>query len=254
MHDGKPPDGSEEPVGIDRGHGRRPLDVAGTQVRSHGCSLPAADRRDRGGSRCPGVRFSTPTRLDLHPLYADRPDEIGRLLRTIVADVEHGELEPLPFRAFDLAAAEPALRHMTQARHIGKVVPTAREAAYDVPGAQPGWLLRADGAYVVTGGLGGFGLEIARWLAAEGAGHIVLASRRGLPRDDELGALEESPRRPSAARSAFHPRGRHGATGGGIELYRGLGLRVSVLGPARPHWGHGERRSRSRAGPRASRS
>ncbi|HEX2905542.1 MAG TPA: acyltransferase domain-containing protein [Phototrophicaceae bacterium] len=39
----------------------------------------------------------------------------------------------------------------------------------------------ANGAYLVTGGLGGLGLKIAAWLAEQGAGWIVLTGRRGLP-------------------------------------------------------------------------
>ncbi|HWI07824.1 MAG TPA: SDR family NAD(P)-dependent oxidoreductase, partial [Solirubrobacteraceae bacterium] len=129
--------------------------------------------------------------LDLHPVYADQPEVIGTMLREVVADVERGELEPLPHHAYDLAALEPAFRLMAQARHIGKVVVTVRESAYDVvPAAAPAPLLRADGAYVVTGGLGGFGLQVAQWMVREGAGHVVLAGRSGKPRDEDLPALE----------------------------------------------------------------
>jgi len=39
--------------------------------------------------------------------------------------------------------------------------------------------LKADGAYLVTGGLGALGLQTARWLAERGAGHLVLMGRRG---------------------------------------------------------------------------
>ncbi|GFG67672.1 putative polyketide synthase [Mycobacterium kubicae] len=38
--------------------------------------------------------------------------------------------------------------------------------------------LRSDATYLVTGGLGSVGLEIAGYLAAHGAGHLVLTSRR----------------------------------------------------------------------------
>ncbi|WP_193044881.1 type I polyketide synthase [Mycolicibacterium baixiangningiae] len=38
--------------------------------------------------------------------------------------------------------------------------------------------LRSDATYLVTGGLGSIGLEIAGYLAAHGAGHLVLTSRR----------------------------------------------------------------------------
>src|SRR5260370_8321366 len=39
--------------------------------------------------------------------------------------------------------------------------------------------LRRDGAYLVTGGLSGFGFAAARWLAEHGAGSIALLGRRG---------------------------------------------------------------------------
>ncbi len=38
-----------------------------------------------------------------------------------------------------------------------------------------------DAAYLITGGLGGLGLVTARWMAENGAKHIVLTSRHGLP-------------------------------------------------------------------------
>lgn len=39
----------------------------------------------------------------------------------------------------------------------------------------------ADGVYLITGGLSGIGLEVAKWLVARGASKLVLASRRGQP-------------------------------------------------------------------------
>ncbi len=41
--------------------------------------------------------------------------------------------------------------------------------------------ISAEGSYLVTGGLGGLGVEIADWLADQGARHLVLTSRQGLP-------------------------------------------------------------------------
>ncbi len=37
--------------------------------------------------------------------------------------------------------------------------------------------ISSTGTYIVTGGLGGSGLEMARWLSENGAHHIVLISR-----------------------------------------------------------------------------
>jgi NAD(P)-dependent dehydrogenase (short-subunit alcohol dehydrogenase family) len=49
---------------------------------------------------------------------------------------------------------------------------------------------RSDSAYLVTGGLGGLGLEIARWMAGAGAGHIVLMSRTALPERADWGRVQ----------------------------------------------------------------
>src|SRR5262249_48861949 len=38
----------------------------------------------------------------------------------------------------------------------------------------------AQGSYLVTGGLGGIGLLVAKWLVARGARHLALTGRRGM--------------------------------------------------------------------------
>jgi FkbH-like protein len=53
--------------------------------------------------------------------------------------------------------------------------------------------LSRDGVYIVTGGLGALGLRVAQWMAARGARHIVLTSRRGARTPQltaAIGALE----------------------------------------------------------------
>ena len=50
-------------------------------------------------------------------------------------------------------------------------------------------LVRRDGSYLVTGGLGGLGFAAAEWLAMRGAGEIVLVGRSAL-RPDDRGRLE----------------------------------------------------------------
>jgi SAM-dependent methyltransferase/acyl carrier protein len=48
-------------------------------------------------------------------------------------------------------------------------------------------LVRGDGAYLVTGGLGELGLKVAQWLVERGARHLVLIGRRGLPSREAWG-------------------------------------------------------------------
>jgi thioesterase domain-containing protein/NADP-dependent 3-hydroxy acid dehydrogenase YdfG/acyl carrier protein len=57
----------------------------------------------------------------------------------------------------------------------------ARLVPAPVPARRPGPPVRAGAAYVITGGYGGIGLRVAQWLAAEGAGRLVLAGRSGPP-------------------------------------------------------------------------
>lgn len=40
---------------------------------------------------------------------------------------------------------------------------------------------RADGSYLITGGLGGLGLAVARWMAEQGARRLILTGRTALP-------------------------------------------------------------------------
>lgn len=54
----------------------------------------------------------------------------------------------------------------------------ARLVRHRAPTASP-LKLRADGSYLVTGGLGGLGLAVAQWLVRQGARHLILTGRRG---------------------------------------------------------------------------
>ena len=49
---------------------------------------------------------------------------------------------------------------------------------------------RADGTYIITGGLGGLGLELAKWAAQQGAGALVLLSRGGANSPQKIAAIE----------------------------------------------------------------
>lgn len=67
----------------------------------------------------------------------------------------------------------------------------ARLTRADVPvRANQETVVRTDGGYVVTGGLGGIGLVLARWLAESGAARIVL-NGRSAPKPEACAAIEE---------------------------------------------------------------
>ncbi len=49
----------------------------------------------------------------------------------------------------------------------------------DAPPATTGFVLRDDATYLITGGLGGVGLNLAHWMAKRGARHLILIGRSG---------------------------------------------------------------------------
>lgn len=120
--------------------------------------------------------------IDADQLLIARPDLAGRLFREVMALFRSGVLTPLPVRVFPAERVIDAFRYMQQARQIGKVIVSFDGACITPQKTQlqePSFACQCDGSYLVTGGLSGFGLETARWLASQGAGQLALLSRRG---------------------------------------------------------------------------
>jgi len=61
-------------------------------------------------------------------------------------------------------------------RHVARLVRSTAKPSAPIA-------LSGDGTYLVTGGTGALGLHVARWLVANGARRLVLASRRGVLND-----------------------------------------------------------------------
>jgi amino acid adenylation domain-containing protein len=143
----------------------------------------------------PFQRSLTFTAVDLIQLALDRPEHGKRLLVQALQRIADGIHRPVPCTLFDLGEAEEAFRFTARAQHIGKVVLTVDEPTYDVASAAGAPVCSADGTYLVTGGLGGFGLALAGWLVEQGARTLVLLSRSGVPKDGDaaLAALRGSP-------------------------------------------------------------
>lgn len=98
-------------------------------------------------------------------------NKISVLLQEIMHMIQNRNVNPLPVKEFSISKVEQAFRYIQQAKHIGKV---ALIFSNDFNSTM---LTRADASYLITGGLGGLGLNILSWLANKGAKHIVLTSR-----------------------------------------------------------------------------
>ena len=115
----------------------------------------------------------------LADLAASEPDQLTRMLTEGIAALDAGTYPLPPVRRFDLDDIEDAFRYMSQSRHVGKIVVVRP----DRPASAEGTAMDSDGTYLVTGGLGGLGLEVAQWLIDQGARTLVLVGRSGATGD-----------------------------------------------------------------------
>ncbi|MFD2768440.1 type I polyketide synthase [Micromonospora eburnea] len=127
-----------------------------------------------------GVRDGrTEAGLALAPLWG-----LGRVLRTEhpelwggIMDVTCGDDVPadIVLRLFATSPAEDVISFRDGVPEVARI--TAVEGA---PTRAP-FTCQADGTYLITGGLGALGLEVAQWLVERGARRLVLTGRRALP-------------------------------------------------------------------------
>jgi myxalamid-type polyketide synthase MxaB len=136
-------------------------------------------------ARRPDVAYHV---FDLGRTSREEPEWVSRTLRQLVAELESGDLEPLPHEAFAVADAVRAFRRMEQARHRGKIVLSQPAEGADT--ARRGFRLDAAASYLITGGLGDLGLLTARFLVGKGARHLVLVGRSA-PSPPAVEVLEE---------------------------------------------------------------
>jgi mycoketide-CoA synthase len=139
------------------------LEMGKTDIRD-----PGVVTRDH-----PGVHYRA------FDLFESGPDRIAQILADLAGLFGEEVLRPLPVTTFDIRRAAAALRYLSQARHVGKVVMT-------LPDGPGGGL--AGGTVLITGGTGMAGSAVARHLVTRhGARNLILVSRRGL---DAPGAAE----------------------------------------------------------------
>ncbi|MBW4632289.1 MAG: SDR family NAD(P)-dependent oxidoreductase [Iphinoe sp. HA4291-MV1] len=118
--------------------------------------------------------------VDLDQLWHDRPDFAGDLFRELMKHFSEQTLHPLPHRVFPISKVQTAFRYMAQAKHIGKIVVSLQDPDMVVaPAVEEKVTFHSYGTYLITGGLGGFSLAVAKWLVKNGAKHLVLMGRSG---------------------------------------------------------------------------
>lgn len=123
--------------------------------------------------------------IDLDRMLRQRPESIRRLFGEVIAEFESGNYQPLPMTTFPYRETRDAFRYMAQRKNIGKVIVGIEQ---DREGDE-----QADsesfGTYLITGGLGALGMQVAESLGSRGVDHVALLSRRA-PNEDQRRAIE----------------------------------------------------------------
>jgi acyl transferase domain-containing protein/acyl carrier protein len=96
---------------------------------------------------------------------------LNTALTRVASGAAAGKLKPLPLAAHDLNNVGAALRQMSQARHVGKIV---------VRSAPDQRAVKPTGAVLVSGGLGTIGQLVSVWLQQRSVPSIHLLGRSGV--------------------------------------------------------------------------
>ncbi|XP_063235501.1 fatty acid synthase-like isoform X2 [Bacillus rossius redtenbacheri] len=124
----------------------------------------------------------------LDALFEKNSVEKRTIVRLVSEGMKSGAVVPLPTTVFAENEVEKAFRFIATGKHIGKVMLKIRNEEPDKTVPPPAKLVPAilrtymdpRKVYVVIGGLGGIGLQLANWLVLRGATKIVLTSRSGV--------------------------------------------------------------------------
>jgi len=103
------------------------------------------------------------------------------------------DFTPLPVKVFPAAQIVDAFNYMAHSKHIGKIAISMRDQqAFSVlPMAVEKTLFQPESTYMITGGFGGFGLEVAKWMMALGVKNLVLVGRRGAATTEARQTVQE---------------------------------------------------------------
>lgn len=117
-------------------------------------------------------------------LFYENFEEKEMIRELIFKDIRSGIIVPIKTTVFPAAEVEQAFRYLASGRHMGKVLLKIRENEGDeetLPiAAMPRTYFDKNLSYIMPGGLGGFGLELADWMVIRGCRKLVLSSSRGL--------------------------------------------------------------------------
>jgi hypothetical protein len=122
------------------------------------------------------------TSVELPTLMRHAPHLITRLIKDTINLYEEGKVkEAVPTKIMNYTQIEEGLRVLQSGKGMGKMifVPSPEDVVPIVPEQSLPYSLEAEASYILSGGLGGIGRSLARWMVARGARNLIFLSRTG---------------------------------------------------------------------------
>ncbi|TGJ80361.1 hypothetical protein E0Z10_g8409 [Xylaria hypoxylon] len=129
------------------------------------------------GTFARGVRFEA---LELNYMQQNDMERLEDLFQRTMEQVLWLKTAT-PITTYPISKIQDALRHMQSGKHIGKLViePHKDDVVPVLQRSRPLAKFSPDATYVVSGGFGGLGQKIIRWMVDQGARHLIVTSRSG---------------------------------------------------------------------------
>jgi NAD(P)-dependent dehydrogenase (short-subunit alcohol dehydrogenase family)/acyl carrier protein len=131
--------------------------------------------------------------INIERMMAERPELFRQILNEVWERVQAQDFRALPIKMFPAVQIVEAFRSMAQSTTLGKRVISMQDQSpvSILPRVEAQKLFKPEATYLITGGFGGLGLELAKWLVAEGVRHLVLMGRRGAATPEAQQAVQE---------------------------------------------------------------
>ncbi|MCX4096802.1 type I polyketide synthase [Nocardia sp. alder85J] len=128
--------------------------------------------------------------MDLDRLVAADPQRLISLLQRVYEKVLAGTYTPLSYRLFETDDVASAFEETIRSTGLNRIALRMDSPLPAVRPYLPEVGIDADATYLITGGFGGFGLAIGRWLSLRGARRLVLVGRGGASTEEARRQLE----------------------------------------------------------------
>ncbi len=132
--------------------------------------------------------------VNLTHMLSNRPGHIQSIMEAILALANDKKICcPSPLHLYSNARLEEAFRYLQGGQNTGKTILQLNDddLVPVVPSCRSKYSFRGDKTYLISGGLGGLGRLIARWLVQHKAENLLLLSRSGASGEEAIVFLDE---------------------------------------------------------------